>query len=424
MAEINASDLFPYNFESLFYSVLNNDYTEFVLPGGRGSCKSSFVSEMILLIQGLNPDVSALVVRKVADTLRDSVFSQLSWAEEKLGLRYKKTTSPMQMSSGRQKILFRGADKPTKIKSIKVEHGYIGILWFEEVTEFRPEEVRSIVQSFLRGGQKFWIFFSYNPPTNRNNWCNKDLAIDKPNRIVFPSTYKTVPASWLGKQFLEEAEWQCEHNNRLYLNEYLGEQTGSGLDVFENVQDRQLTDDEIGKFDYFFHGVDWGYFPDPWAYCAMAYKPETRELFIYDELKAYKKGNEESSNLLLQHIIDSNRWKWYNIDKPKTPTEIGIKLVPDSAEPKSIADYRAYGWHCHKPSKIGLRDYGFKWLQSLTAIYIDKSRCPNAWEEFLGYSCETNKNGDIISSYPEGQDDHFIACVRYAMEEVYKRKGL
>jgi len=421
--EIKTSKLFPSNFNNLFRAVLKNQYTEYVLPGGRFSCKSSIISICIRLLMRMHPSVSALVVRKTADTMRDSVYAQLLWADDQLGLLNKQTTSPLSISNGAQKVIFKGSDKPTKIKSIKVERGYIGILWFEEVTEFRPDEVRSIIQSFLRGGQKFWIFYSYNPPTNRNNWCNRELAKEKPGRIIVPSTYLTVNPDWLGEKAIAEANWLKENNFRLYQNEYMGECTGSGLDVFENVKDTRLTDDEIGKFDYFFHGVDWGYYPDPWAYCGMAYKPNTRELFIFDELKAYKQGNQETSNLLLDHF-KAGAWKWYNHAEPKSPAECGVKLTPDSAEPKSIADYRAYGWHCHEPTKTGLRDYGYKWLQSLTAIHIDRVRAPDTWAEFTGYEYQVDKNGDIISTYPEGQADHFIACVRYGMEEIYRRKGL
>ena len=136
---------------------------------------------------------------------------------------------------------------------------------------------------------------------------------------------------------------------------------------------------------HYFHGIDWGYYPDPWAYCGMAYKPDTRELFIFDELKAYKKGNPETSALLLKHLQEG-AWRWYTTRIPEAPGESAITLAPDSAEPKSIADYRAYGWRCYEPIKTGLRDYGFKWLQSLTAIHIDRERCPDSWEEFTGMS--------------------------------------
>jgi PBSX family phage terminase large subunit len=425
--EIKARELVAPNFIDLFKAVLKHTFTEFCLVGGRGSTKSSFISIAIVCLIIMVPGVNALVLRKYSNTLRESVFEQLLWAIDKLGVNryFRATVSPMRIvyiPTG-QMIMFRGVDEPTKIKSIKMHSGYIGILWFEESTEFRPEEVRSVKQSTMRGGEKFWTFDSFNPPTNRNNWKNKDILIDKPNRLVHRSDFSTVPIDWLSRAFVDEAEWTKEHNFKLYQNEYLGECTGSGLDVFENVEDKPMTDDEIGKFDYYFHGIDWGYYPDPWAYCAMAYKPDTRELFIFDELKAYKKGNEKTSDLLLEHL-QGGAWRWYNRSRPGSPAECAVKLAPDSAEPKSISDYRAYGWHCTEPVKTGLRDYGFKWLQSLTAIYIDKARAPETFAELTGYEYETDKNGEIISTYPEGQADHFIACIRYAMEEVYRRRGL
>ena len=81
------------------------------------------------------------------------------------------------------------------------------MLWFEETTEFRPEEIRSVKQSTMRGGEKFWTFDSFNPPVNRNNWKNKDALIDKPGRIVHKSDYRTVPIEWLSEAAIEEADW-------------------------------------------------------------------------------------------------------------------------------------------------------------------------------------------------------------------------
>lgn len=424
---IKAKTLVAPTFIDLLKAVVKHVYREYCLLGGRGSTKSSFISIAIVILIIKCPLVNALVVRKYSNTLRDSVYEQLQWAIDTLGVteHFKCTVSPLKIEyipTGQQ-IIFRGVDKPVKLKSLKLKKGYFGILWFEESTEFSPEEVRSVKQTVMRGGEDFWIFDSFNPPVNRNNWKNKDALIDKPGRIVHKSDYREVPVEWLSQAFFDEAEWLKDNNPRLYDNEYLGTCTGSGLDVFENVHDREMTDREIGAFDYYFHGVDWGYFPDPWRYVAMAYNPGKRELYIFDELSAQKKGNAETSSLLFEHLREG-AWRWYNDVEPKGIGDLRIRLTPDSAEPKSIADYRSYGWSCHEPTKTGLRDYGFKWLQSLNAIYIDRKRAPETWEEFQDYSYEMNRDGVIENTYPEGQKDHSLACVRYAMEEVYKRKGL
>ncbi len=426
---LKASKLIGKNFAEAFKVVMNHEYRFYTFAGGRGSLKSSFISVVIIILIIMFKFVNVLVLRKVSNTLLDSVYAQLQWAIELLGVEdsFKCTTSPMKIiyKPTGQTILFRGVDKPTKIKSIKLKSGYFAVTWYEESTEFTPEEIRSVNQSVMRGGGldgKYWFFDSFNPPIHRDNWKNKDLLIDKPNRYIHRSTIYEAPIEWVGKAAIEEAEYLRETNPRLHDNEILGLCTGTGLSVFENLKEIELTDDEIGHFDYYFHGVDWGYFPDPWAYTAMAYDFAKRTLYIYDELWAYKKGNPETSAMLMQHLREGY-YKWYTNVKPESPAETCMKLTPDSAEPKSIADYRSYGWHCHEPKKTGLRDYGFKWLQSLTAIYIDKRRAPKTWDEFYSYEHEKNKAGEIIASYPEGRPDHHIACVRYAMEEVYSKRG-
>ena len=143
---------------------------EAVEAGGRASLKSSYVS--VELVQQLlkHPDCHALVTRQVGDTMRDSVYAQILWAIDKLGLttKFRCTQSPLQctyLPTG-QRILFRGLDDPQKIKSIKLPFGYIGILWFEEADQIKggEEAVRNVQQSALRGGEFGLTFISFNPP--------------------------------------------------------------------------------------------------------------------------------------------------------------------------------------------------------------------------------------------------------------------
>lgn len=153
-------------------------HTEYVLPGGRGSTKSSGISCIIIELLKNHSDMHALVLRKVGNTIKDSVYAQIKWAISKMGLEeeFKFKTSPFEITykpTG-QKIYFRGADDPLKIKSIKPEFGYIGIVWFEELDQFAgPEEVRNIQQSAIRGGDKAYRFKSFNPPRSKNNWANE-----------------------------------------------------------------------------------------------------------------------------------------------------------------------------------------------------------------------------------------------------------
>ena len=383
-----------------------NIFTEYVFSGGRGSTKSSFISLKIIELIKNNPELNAVIVRQVANTLRDSVFAQIQWAIEE----FKCTYSPLEITykSTGQKIYFRGADEPTKLKGIKVKSGYLGILWFEELDQFKgPEAVRTIEQSVVRGGDKAYIFKSFNPPKTANNWANKYVKVPKKNRYFNHSNYTQVPKKWLGKAFIEEAEHLKEINPKSYEHEYLGIANGNGGNVFDNVIIRQITDEEISEFDRIYMGVDWGWFPDPWTWNKMYYNPSQNKLYIFDEARENKKSNKDTYEILVN-------------EKGVTPADI---ITCDSAEKKSIQDYKNYGLSARGARKgPGSVDYSMKWLVSLNEIVIDNIRCPYTATEFLEYEYERTKDGEVISGYPD-KENHHIDAVRYALEHIINNKS-
>lgn len=159
MAEIKLSDHIGPAFYSLAHDVFQHGHTHYDLSGGRGSLKSSTVSEFVPLLLIANPGTHALVLRKIANTIRDSVYAQYIWAIDKLGMTdyWEAKVSPLELiyKPTGQKIMFRGADDPMKIKSIKVPFGYIAVTHFEEKDQFAGRaEIRNILQSTMRGGQK------------------------------------------------------------------------------------------------------------------------------------------------------------------------------------------------------------------------------------------------------------------------------
>lgn len=398
-------------FAPVLFDIHEHNYTEYVFPGGRGSTKSSFVSLQVIDLIMRNDNMHAVVMRQVADTLRGSVYQQIMWAIDALDLteEFHATVSPMEITrkSTGQKIYFRGADDPGKIKSIKVPFGYIGILWFEELDQFAgPESVRKIEQSVIRGGDIAYIFKSFNPPKTSNNWANKYIKVSKESRTVIESNYLQVPAKWLGKPFLEEAEFLKETNPDAYENEYMGVANGAGGSVFDNVVIRQIADEEIAEFDHVLNGVDWGWYPDLFAFVRVHYEPTQHKLYIWQEYTCNKQSNEQTANTLIEMGITGN--------------DI---ITCDSAENKSIGDYKAYGLLARAAEKgPGSREYSYKWLQSLKEIVIDNIRCPEAAQEFLDYEYERDKEDNVISGYPDG-NDHCIDAVRYATNRIWKKKG-
>lgn len=408
--QVNVASSISPSFDGVFFDIQEHKHTHYWLAGGRGSTKSSFVGLIIPLLLMQNPKCHVVVLRKVRNTVKNSVFPQIQWGIDTLQMtgKFRAITSPHEITytlTG-QKILFFGLDDPAKVKSIKLPFGYVGIVWFEELDQFSGmEEIRNVLQSLLRGGEKYWVFGTYNPPKSRNNWVNEEIIQARPDRLVHHSTYLDVPREWLGEQFFLEADTLKNKNELLYRHEYLGEVTGTGGAVFDNVEDLAMSDERVGNFDRLYYGLDFGFAVDPLAFVAIHYDKKKEEVYIFDELYRQKLTNDRTG-------------KWL---KRKYPTAM---LIADSAEPKSIAELRSMGVNVRGARKgRDSVDYGIKWLQSRRTIYIDKRRCPNAYREFVTYEYERNRDGQFISAYPD-KNNHAIDAVRYGLDDVMRHDKL
>lgn len=405
MIRIKLSDKMAPSFFSVHQDVKQHGHTHYVLAGGRGSTKSSYMSLEIPLLLMRNPECHAVVLRKVANTLRNSVYTQMEWALDALRIsdKWKTTISPMEMvrKATGQKILFFGVDDKAKIKSIKLPFGYVGVVWYEELDQFAGmEEIRNLNQSLMRGGSKFWCFSSYNPPKSANNWVNEEMLLDEQDRLVHRSDYLSVNPDWLGPQFIYEADKLKAKNETAYRHEYLGEITGTGGAVFENVIERRITDEEIQQFDRRRYGLDFGFAVDPLAFVSMHYDIKREILYIFDEIYQTKLTNRQAA---------------VKIKKKITETAL---IRADSAEPKSIKELNELGLKAIAAKKgPDSVDFGMRWLQGLSAIVIDKKRCPNTYKEFVTYEYETTRDGQYISAYPD-KNNHAIDAVRYGCEDL------
>lgn len=402
-----------YNIPDCFHwairDIRDKKHLEYVFKGGRGSTKSTTVGMTIVELMKNNHDIHAVVCRKVGNTIKDSVYNKIKWAigKQEFTEEFDSKLSPMEITlkSTGQKIYFRGADDPDKIKSINPEFGYIGILWFEELDQFSgPEEIRKIEQSAIRGGDTAWIFKSFNPPKTANNWANKYVLEPKGNRIVHSSTYLDVPPEWLGKPFIDEAEHLKEVNPNAYEYEYGGVPNGNGGNVFEYLEIREITDEEIGHMDRIYPGVDYGWFPDAYCYLRTYYDSAREKIYLLDELYVNKWSNAKTADWIKKKGYDD------------------YTMICDSAEPKSVTDYRDAGLPARGAIKgPGSVEYGFKFLQTKT-IVIDPKRTPNAYKEITEYEYDRDKEGNVISGYPDG-NDHAISALRYAYEPLFNRRG-
>ena len=382
---------------------------EYVFEGGRGGLKSSFVAFKIVELIKNNPQMHACITRQVAGTLKDSVYANMKWAINELGLmeEFECKVSPLEIkyNKTRQTIYFRGLDDETKLKSIKPEFGYIGILWKEEKDQMKGDaQERSVNQSVLRGGDESYDFSSYNPPKSKSNWVNRIKLMPNPKRVIHHSSYLEAPAEWLGQKFIDDAAHLKEINPEAYEHEYLGVPNGDGGNVFEYLEIRDITDEEISHMDRIFAGVDYGWYPDAFCYLRTYYDSAREKIYLIDELYVNKWSNSKTADWIKKKGYDD------------------YTMICDSAEPKSVNDFRDAGLPARGAIKgPGSIEYGFKFLQTKT-IVIDPKRTPNAYKEITEYEYDRDKEGNVISGYPDG-DDHAISALRYAYEPLFNRRG-
>ena len=384
-----------------------NNYLKYVFKGGRGSGKSSNIAiELILDI--VQKPITALCVRKVGNTLQESCYEQLKEAIGILNLEpfFKFNISPLKITyiPRGNTIIFRGADDPAKIKSIKVAKFPITTLWIEELAEFKTEdEVSMIENSILRAelpsGLFYKFLYSYNPPKRKQSWVNKryETQFLAKNTIVHHSTY--LDNKYISKDFIEEAEHIKETKLNKYKWEYLGEPIGSGVVPFDNLTFREITTKELLNFDNIRQGIDWGYANDPFSFVRLHYDKTRRKIYIFGEIYEIK-----LSNRLAAQRIKSNGWN-------------DTKIIADSAEPKSIDECWDYGLRIYGANKRpGSVEYGEKWLDDLEEIVIDPVRCPNIAREFENIDYQVDKDGNTKNKL-EDKDNHGIDGARYALSE-------
>ena len=409
------SDLLPEKFHSVWRATLNSDILNIVCKGGRGSGKSSDIAHIITQLL-MRYAVNAVGIRYVDNTLEQSLYEQMKWAIEQQGVShlFKFNKSPLRITYKPRGnyMIFRGAQNPERIKSLKDSKFPFAIGWIEELAEFKNEdEVTTITNSLLRGelddGLFYKFFYSYNPPKRKQSWVNKkyETSFQPKNAFIHHSTYKDNP--FISKEFLSEVEAARVRNPRRAEWEYDGKAIGSGVVPFDNlrIEAGSITDEMVANFDNIRQGLDYGYATDPLAFVRWHYDKKRNCIYAIDELYEVKCSNRRAAQW-----IKSNKYHYQDI----------IAEV----EPKSNAEMR----NEHDISKIrqvtkgpDSVEYGEKWLDDLDAIYIDPLRTPNIAKEFENIDYQTDRDGNPKPRL-EDKDNHTIDATRYAFNDDMRKK--
>ena len=381
-------------------------WREFISKGGRGSIKSNFWAAIGK--ETIMNDKLAHVVytRRYKTDLRGSVYNQFLKTVTRDGELddWDFTTSPMMAKYKKtgQCVIFVGCDKPISLKSYNLSFGYVKMVVNEEADEMAGiNQIDNVEDTFLRADVNSISVKVFNPPKSANNWMNKYTA-DAPKRekcYVSHSYYYNVPVEWLGHRFFDRATWFKEHKPKYYANNYLGEVVGTGGTIFENLEQRQITDEEINSFGTFCYGLDFGYeHPQTFIQCHYDYETDT----LYPVFEVYSKRCKNST-----FARKINNFK-------------NCEIICDSARPDSIAEMIDWGFNAYGARKRWSnkgRAYCWEWLQQTTKIVVDPERTPHLCQELTQLEFEQLRDGEFSSEYPTLGEDCIMALI-YGLNRV------
>lgn len=381
-----------------------------VVKGSRASKKSKTTALWIVTNMMKYPDANTLVIRKVFRTLKDSCFTELKWAINRLCVQdyWDIKESPLEMTyipTG-QKIYFRGLDDPLKITSITVEKGALCWMWIEEAYEIMKEDDFNILDESIRGQVDDGLFkqitLTFNP-WNEHHWIKKRFFDAPPDPDIL-----TMTTNYLMNEFLDEAdrkvfETMKKNNPRRYRVAGLGEWgIVEGL-IFENWEEKEFNLEDIKKIKGIksTFGLDFGYTNDPSAlFCGMV-DLNNKVIYVFDEM--YKEGM--SNEAIYEEI-----------------TRMGYRkerIRADSAEPKSIDRLRTLGLVNIRAARKGKDSVnnGIDFIQDFKIVIHPK--CVNFLTEISNYTWDTDKFGKKVNK-PIDDFNHLMDAMRYALEDFIK----
>lgn len=378
------------------------DIHEIVSKGGRGSIKSNFWGAIVYETIKNDKMAHCVYTRRYKTDLRGSVYNQFM----KTVIRYNDLdnwdfkTSPMMatyLPTG-QTVMFVGADKPISLKSFNVTFGYVKLLLHEECDEMAGvEQMDNIEDTFLRSDTPAIDVKIFNPPKSKNNFMNEYVleCLNKERTYVCHSYYYNVPIKWLGKRFFERAEWFRVHKPLYYANNYLGEVTGTGGGIFDNVESRQISQEEIDSFPTLNNGLDFG-FTHPQVFIRSYYDEETDILYCVEEVYSKKCKNSTFARKIKRYMQE--------------------EIICDSARPDAIQEMIDWGFSLAIGAKKRWgagkgRAYCWEWLQMCAKIVVDPERCPHLAHELETLEHEQLADGSFSDAYPTVGEDCIMALI-------------
>lgn len=400
-----------------FYDLWLSERSHVVAKGGRSSFKSSVIALKLVEIKLQEPMANIICLRKVANTLYKSVYSQIRWAISMFGaedeFRFGKAPMEIIHKETGTGFYFSGVDEPEKLKSMKIPVGYVRALFYEELAEFNGVEDIDIVEdTFIRqdlpDGKQVRVFFAYNPPRNPFNWTNEwtDSKVGNPNYLIHHSTYLDDELGILSKQMLDKIKEYKENDYDYWNWMYNGAVIGMGdnvynMNLFKPLQELPSDDPIIALF----YSIDGGHSVSATTYGCYALTAKRNVILLntyyYSPAgKVDKKppsGLSKDLNEFITKTSTQQHWKHARI----------MNRTIDSAEAAIRNQYRAdYGQELHpvaKKKKIDMIDYPTNLLAQGRFFYLEKPYpIESSDQDFITH---TNSNDIFIEEHRKFQWD-------------------
>ncbi len=411
-----------------------------VVKGSRGSKKSKTTA--LWYIWGLMKynGANLLVVRKSYRSLKDSCYTELLWAINRLGVEewftWKENPLEITYIPTGQKIYFRGLDDPLKVTSITVKTGSLCWLWIEEAYEVMNEDDFNMLDESIRGQVPEGLFkqitFTFNP-WNERHWLKhrffddfvgydsegKPIYKERKDPLSSDGQIMAITTDYRCNEWLDEADLKVfetmkKNNPRRYAVAGLGEWgVVDGL-IYENWREEEFTminkkqfvdmkEEDRPKHPVFFDdvknafGLDFGFTNDPSALFIGFVDLNKRKIYVYDEF--YETGL--SNRRIAEKIVEMGYSKGH--------------ITCDSSEPKSIEELKSLGIYAKgaKKGKDSINN-GIQWIQDFEIII--HPRCVNFITEISNYIWSKDKFGKKLN-VPVDYFNHLMDAMRYGCEE-------
>lgn len=381
-----------------------------VVKGSRGSKKSKTTALNFIYRLMEHEWANLLVVRRFSNTNKQSTYTDLRWATNRLGVKhlfkFNDSLPEITYKPTGQKILFRGLDDPLKITSITVENGILCWAWFEEAYHIETFDKFSTVVESIRGSIDDSDFFkqitvTFNPWSEKHwlkpTFFDEDTKLN--NTFSYTTTYRVN--EWLDEVDIARYEDLYRTNPRRARIVCDGDWgVAEGL-VFENFEVKEFDwVKKLKEMQVVAHGSDFGFTQDPTTLISTIVDLKNKELWIYDE--HYQRG-----------MLTDEIYQMY-LDKGLK----NAKIIADSAEKRLITEIKRKGISNLKPSIKGQGSImqGVQFIQGFK-IYVHPT-CEHTIEELNTYTFDQDKDGNWLNK-PIDANNHLMDALRYSLEEFH-----